>query len=467
MSRAVRDLVELQASASSFVDGGEQPLKNIARPVRVYRVHGRRGASAAAAGPASASAEPASPAPPTPVTTSEMPSIAVLPFQNLTAEPDQDYFADGVVDDIINGLSRYRSLLFVIARNSTFTYKGRTVDVKQVGRELNVRYLLEGNVRRSGNRLRIGGQLIDATTALQIWSDRFEGDISDIFALQDQVAESVVGALVPQVRQAEMNRARRAPTGSVDSHLAYMQALGFFHTWSRDGVDKALQLAYRAIELDPDYATPYGLALTCFTLRRSLGWSARRAGARRDAAHGRPRRCDRARQLLCPGRGGLCRGERAGRARARGRLHRPIPCPQSQRVGRPGPERVRAHLAGRARGRDPPAATRHAQQPGRCPDVLHADGHGGGPLHGRARRRGLRLGREGVAAQSLGVAGHPDCRGQRGVAGPAGGRHQVSVAAAPARPGPAPVQLVEHVAVRRPEHFERLADGLRKAGLPE
>lgn len=204
----------------------------------------------------------------------ELPSIAVLPFQNLTSEPDQDYFADGVVDDIINGLSRYRSLLFVIARNSTFTYKGRTVDVKQVGRELNVRYVLEGSVRRSGNRMRIGGQLIDATTAVQIWSDRFEGEIADIFALQDRIAESVVGALVPPLREAEINRARRAPTESIDAHLTYMQAQGIFYTWSRDGLDKALQLSYRAIELDPDYATPYGLALTCLYLRRTAGWAA-------------------------------------------------------------------------------------------------------------------------------------------------------------------------------------------------
>ncbi|GEP58062.1 BTAD domain-containing putative transcriptional regulator [Reyranella soli] len=204
----------------------------------------------------------------------ELPSIAVLPFQNLTAEPDQDYFADGVVDDIINGLSRYRSLLFVIARNSSFTYKGRAVDAKQVGRELNVRYVLEGSVRRSGSRLRIGGQLIDATTALQIWSDRFEGEVADIFALQDRIAESVVGALVPRVREAEMNRARRAPTESIDAHLAYMQAMGFFHTWSRDGLDRALQLSYRAIDLDPNYATPYGLALGCLFLRRTAGWGA-------------------------------------------------------------------------------------------------------------------------------------------------------------------------------------------------
>jgi len=201
----------------------------------------------------------------------ELPSIAVMPFRNLTAEPDQDYFADGVVDDIINGLSRYRNLLFVIARNSSLAYKGRAVDAKQVGRELNVRYVLEGSVRRSGNRLRIGGQLIDATTARQIWSDRFEGEVADIFALQDRIAGSVVGALVPQVREAEMNRARRAPTDSIDAHLAYMRAMGFFYTWSRDGLDKALELSYRAITLDPNYAPPFGLALGCFFMRRATG----------------------------------------------------------------------------------------------------------------------------------------------------------------------------------------------------
>jgi TolB-like protein/class 3 adenylate cyclase len=253
----------------SFVDDGEHQLKNIARPVRVYRVQ---------LTPVAAGDEAKVPAAAPPTVGVDMPSIAVMPFQNLTADPEQEYFADGIVDDIINGLSRYRNLLFVIARNSTFTYKGRSVDVKKVGRELNVRYVLEGTIRRSGNRLRIGGQLVDATTALQIWSDRFEGDIEDLFALQDRISESVVGALVPQVRQAEMNRARSKPTESVDAHLTYMQALASFHTWSRDGVDKALRLAYRAIELDADYANPYGLALTCFTLRKSVGWAS-------DAAH--------------------------------------------------------------------------------------------------------------------------------------------------------------------------------------
>jgi adenylate cyclase len=275
-----------------FVDDGQHQLKNIARPVRVYHVQLQPAAAGAeprvAAGMAAGVAAAVAASPP-PVPASELPSIAVLPFQNLTAEPDQDYFADGVVDDIINGLSRYRTLLFVIARNSTFTYKGRVVDVKQVGRELSVRYVLEGSVRRAGNRLRIGGQLIDATTAVQIWSDRFEGEIEDIFALQDRVAEGVVGALVPQVREAEMNRARRMPTGSVDAHLVYMQALGFFHTWSRDGIEKAVQLSYRAIELDPNYATPYGLALICFALRKTAGWATDPA---HDLAEAR-RMCDR------------------------------------------------------------------------------------------------------------------------------------------------------------------------------
>ena len=255
-----------------FVDDGEHQLKNIARPVRVYRVQLDPAATAAAyaesKGPAAASA----------TVGTDMPSIAVLPFQNLTAEPEQDYFADGIVDEIITGLSRYRGQLFVIARNSTFTYKGRAIDVKQVGRELNVRYVLEGTVRKAGNRLRISGQLVDAATAVQIWADRFEGELEDIFDLQDRVAANVVLALVPQVRHAEMSRARRKPTESIDSHITYMRAMASFHTWSRNGIDEALRLAYRAIELDPNYPTPYALALSCFGLRRSAGWVT-------DAAH--------------------------------------------------------------------------------------------------------------------------------------------------------------------------------------
>ncbi len=450
----------------AFVDDGQHQLKNIARPVRVYRVQLAPAAAGTAPRRAAAVAGTVVAAPPMPA--SELPSIAVMPFQNLTSEPDQDYFADGVVDDIINGLSRYRTLLFVIARNSTFTYKGRAVDVKQVGRELNVRYVLEGSVRRAGNRLRIGGQLIDATTAVQIWSDRFEGEIEDIFALQDRVAESVVGALVPQVREAEMNRARRTPTESVDSHLAYMQALGFFHTWSRDGLEKALQLCYRAIELDPNYATPYGLALNCFCLRRTAGWVADRA---HDNAEAR-RFCDRVLEIgrdnfLAVASSGFAMASLFGECEQGARPDRRIAQAQPQCIGDPGAERLCPDLAGRAGARDPPAAARHAQQPGRRADVFHAYGHGAGALRGRARRGGLCLGGEGAAAQSSRLTRHPHRRGQRRAARPPPGWTKYLSLLRQLDPGLLLSNLADRVNLSRPKDRERLAEGLRKAGLPE
>jgi adenylate cyclase len=196
-----------------FEDLGEQQIKNIARPVRVYRVRDISAATNTLLGPA----QRALPLP-------DKPSIAVLPFANMSGDPEQEYFADGMVEEIITALSRIR-WLFVIARNSTFTYKGRAVDVKQVGRELGVRYVLEGSVRKGGNRVRITAQLIDATNGTHLWADRFDGLLEEVFELQDKVAISVAGVIEPTLRQTEIERARRKRPDSLDAYDLYLRAL--------------------------------------------------------------------------------------------------------------------------------------------------------------------------------------------------------------------------------------------------
>ena len=201
----------------------------------------------------------------------DKPSITVLPFQNLSGDPEQEYFADGIVEDIIAALSRIR-WLFVIARNSSFTYKGRAVDVKGVGQELGVRYVLEGSVRKSGNKVRITGQLIDATNGTHIWAERFEGQLDDIFELQDQIAESVVGAISPQLERAEIERAKRKPTESLDAYDYYLRGMAKLHSGTREAVDIALPLFYKAIELDPEFASAYGMAAWCHFWRKLNGW---------------------------------------------------------------------------------------------------------------------------------------------------------------------------------------------------
>ena len=209
--------------------------------------------------------------PPPALALPDKPSIAVLPFQNMSGDPEQEYFADGMVEDIITALSRFKSL-FVIARNSTFTYKGKRVDIKQVGRELGVRYVLEGSVRKAGGRVRITGQLIDSATGAHLWADRFEGSLDDIFELQDQVTASVVGAIAPKLDEAEIERARRKPVENLDAYDLFLRGLAVSYVWTRDSVEEALRLFYRAIELDPDFAAPYGLAARCYVIRKSQGW---------------------------------------------------------------------------------------------------------------------------------------------------------------------------------------------------
>ena len=238
-----------------FQDGGEQRFKNIERPVRVYIVTEKPKSRVSAT------------TPPLP----DRPSIAVLPFQNMSGDPEQEYFADGMVEDIITALSRFRNL-FVIARNSSFTYKGRAVDVKQVGRELGVRYVLEGSVRKAGAQVRITGQLINASNGAHIWADRFDGDLKSVFELQDQVTERVVGAIAPTLEQAEIERAKLKPTESLDAYDHYLRGLAPLHRWTKEGIDQALEQFQRAIEKDPEFGPAYGLAASCYAGRKANAW---------------------------------------------------------------------------------------------------------------------------------------------------------------------------------------------------
>jgi TolB-like protein/Tfp pilus assembly protein PilF len=254
VSQQVVDHVK-QKVALGFELRGEEQLKNIPEPVRVFRMR-PKGLS-----------ETQRPV----LTLPDKPSIAVLPFQNMSGDPEQEYFADGVVEEIITALSRFRHL-FVIARNSSFTYKGRAVDVKQVGRELGVRYVLEGSVRKAGNKVRITGQLVDAATGVHLWADRFDGALEDIFDLQEQVTAKVVGAIAPRVEQAEIERAKRKPTESLDAYDYYLRGMANHHLWTREGTEEAVSAFKRAIELDPNFASAYGMAARCYPQRAGSGW---------------------------------------------------------------------------------------------------------------------------------------------------------------------------------------------------
>jgi TolB-like protein len=203
-------------------------------------------------------------------TPSDKPSIAVLPFTNIGGDPEQAYFADGMVEEIITALSRFSGLL-VIAPNSSLAYKGRSVDVKQVGRELGVRYVLEGSVRKAANRLRITGQLIDAASGVHIWADRFDGALEDVFDLQDEVTASVVGAMSPKIEQAEIERAKRKPTGSLDAYDYFLHGIAT-DGWTREPNSEALRLFHKAIEIDPDFASAYGMAAWCYAVRKAGRW---------------------------------------------------------------------------------------------------------------------------------------------------------------------------------------------------
>jgi TolB-like protein/class 3 adenylate cyclase len=251
----VRDRLDI-----AFDDLGEQQVKNITRPVRTYAV--ALGASSRATLPVGA-----------PLPLPDKPSIAVLPFQNMSGDPEQEYFADGMVEEITTAIARL-PWLFVIARNSAFTYKGKLVDVKQVARELGVRYVLEGSVRKAGNRVRIAGQLIDTETGAHIWADRFDSALDDIFELQDQVASSVAGAIEPKLRQSEIARANRKPTGNLTAYDLYLRALAQAYRFTEEGFAEAVALARQALAIDPSYAPAAAMVGWCRTHQRVHGWGA-------------------------------------------------------------------------------------------------------------------------------------------------------------------------------------------------
>ena len=257
----------------AYDDIGHQSLKNISEPMRAWR------ARPANAGLTLASADRSFPT----LAVPDKPSIAVMPFQNMSGDPEQEYFADGIVEDILTALCRFKQL-FVIARNSSFTYKGRAVDLKQVGRELGVRYVLEGSVRKSGSMVRITGQLIDAKTGGHLWADRFEGGLEDIFQLQDKITTNVISALIPKLEQVEIDRAKHKPTESLDAYDSYLRAVASAVPYTRDGDNEALHLFYRAIELDPDFAVAYGWAAWIFVTRKSNGWMEDREGETAEGA---------------------------------------------------------------------------------------------------------------------------------------------------------------------------------------
>ncbi len=253
----------------TFTDLGPQKLKNIDEPVRAYALSP---GSSIPAGTASAASLPLP----------RKPSIAVLPFTNMSGDPDQEYFADGIVEDIITALSRVR-WLFVIARNSSFTYKNKPIDARQIGRELGVRYLLEGSIRKAGQRVRISAQLLEAATGAHLWADRFDGEIAEIFELQDRITTSVVTAVEPSLRLAEIERAQRKPTDNLDAYDLYLRALPAINVYTRAGFEEAEGLLRRAVALDPTYADALA-ALAEFLVRMTVnGWAVDRQASTTEA----------------------------------------------------------------------------------------------------------------------------------------------------------------------------------------
>jgi adenylate cyclase len=249
----------------TFVDLGVQQVKNIREPLRAFQVGAPAGTQKASSARV-AEAERPLPLP-------DKPSIAVLPFQNISGDPEQEYFSDGTVEDIITALSRFKSL-FVIARNSSFIYKGKSVDIRQVGRELGVRYVLEGSVRKATGRVRIAAQLIEAATGAHVWADRFDGVLEDVFELQDRIAASIAGAVAPAIEQSEVDRARRTNIGAIDAYDLHLQALAQYYKMTPESFARSVVLFEQALQVDPDFVPALLGALRSLSMRVAQGWAA-------------------------------------------------------------------------------------------------------------------------------------------------------------------------------------------------
>ncbi len=240
--------------AENFSDLGQLELKNIAEPITAYGWNMTKVGKTIPA-----------------LALPDKPSIAVLPFENMSGDPEQEYFTDGIVEEITAALSKVRTF-FVVARNSSFTFKGKHTEIRQVSRQLGVRYVLEGSVRKSANRVRITAQLIDAENDQHVWADQYDGTLDDIFDLQDQITESVVGAIEPKLRSSEIERARRKPTTNLNAYDHFLRALPHAHSMTQDGNEEALKLTSMAVALDPRFASAMALAAWCYTLRIANGW---------------------------------------------------------------------------------------------------------------------------------------------------------------------------------------------------
>jgi len=266
--RQVKSRLDLAIS-----DLGETRLKNIADPMHIYSLQvGRAPVTVSATAPGASAG----------LSLPDKPSIAVLAFQNMSGDPEQEYFADGIVEDIITALSHFREL-FVIARNSSFVYKGKAVDVKKVSRDLGVRYVLEGSVRKVSSRVRITAQLIDAITGAHLWAERFDGGLEDVFDLQDQVTSRVVGEIAPKLEQAEIERSRQKPTESLDAYDYYLRGRENLNRGTRDATDEALSQFQRSLQIDTDFASAHAMAAWCHFWRKFNGWMTDRS---KEAAEG-------------------------------------------------------------------------------------------------------------------------------------------------------------------------------------